>query len=193
LETLARRELKYGWMTAGPKLHSILALVLAAALVTLPGCLTAIRTGIREMRGAQADVLPVSSVPDRAFVRYQRLVFEPATSTVGPSLCPPALLRAYDRAADEVRRDLAGLFPGGEPALRVSSEILYFQKKGLSSAALCLTRLKFFSEGQLVADAIVLAESEAFREGDERALAKASLRAVHHFIRHKHGTATDED
>jgi len=173
-------------MSAAPALRPTVILGLAVGLLPQTGCLSVLKLGIQEVRGASADVLTVVDLPDGALALYRGLEFEPATTTAGPVICPPALLSAYDRAAAETRRELARVFPGGEPSLRVAGEILYFQKKGLLSAAQCLTRLKILGGGELLADAIVRAESKAFREGDEEALAEASLKAVRRFLLRKH-------
>lgn len=185
--------LESGRMNVGSRVHPISVVGLAAALVPLTGCLTILRQGFQEVRGARAEVLTIDDVPGQPLAGYRSLEFEPATTTAGPRICPPELLEAYDRAANDSQRHLRELFPGGGPALRVGSEILYFQKKGLLSAAQCLTRLRVYGEDRLLVDAIVRAESQAFREGDERALAEASWKAVRRFLRVKHrGEANEE-
>ena len=57
------------------------------------------------------------------------------------------------------------------------------EKKGLLGGAFMLTRVKMQSGGQLAVDALVRAESEAFRAGGENDLARASADALEKFLR----------
>jgi hypothetical protein len=160
-----------------------LVLLLAANTLPLAGCLTVAKQAFEEARGAQGEVLPITQVSETTLARYQSLEFTPATTAAGGRLCPPALLRAYDRAANRLAARLKTYYPGSAPTLTVDSEILYFQAKGLLSGAFMLTRVKMHEHDQLAVDALVKAESAAYSAGDEDDLADAAVHALGKFLK----------
>lgn len=164
----------------------------ALCLSLLSGCTTMLKQGWQELKGAQGEVHPITEIGERALMRFNKIEFEPATTTVGPKYCPPSLLRAYDDAALAAVTELSTWYTGGSPALSISTEVLYFQKKGLLSKAMCLTRINMTSEGRLMLDALVLAESGSFRAGDEEALAEACVKAIQEFLEKQKGVEEEE-
>ena len=146
----------------GVRLAFVLLLTHALGLT---GCFTIAKQAYHEAVGAQGDVLTISEVREPALARFQSVEFTPATTTVGSKLCPAELLRAYDRGMNLCAARLTGLYSGTDPRLTVDSEILYFQKKGLLGGAFTLTRVRMRAAEQLAFDALVRAESEAFRAG----------------------------
>jgi hypothetical protein len=166
--------------------------LLALHALLLTGCTTIAKQAFHEVRGAQGEVLLITESRPSGLARYQGLQFTPATSTVGSRICPPELLRAYDRSASQAASKLRADYPGGSPALTIDSEILYFQRKGFLSGAIMLTRVKLRSSDQPVLDAVVRAESDAFRAGGEEDLAQASLDALCKFLeKHKNPKRND--
>jgi hypothetical protein len=155
-------------------------LSLNALFVT--GCFTLAKQAYAEARGAQGEVLPIEERRAPGLARCQGLEFTAATTTVGPRICPREMLGAYDRAVNQLAARLKPLFPGGSPELKVNSEILYLQKKGMLGSALLLVRTKMYSDDQLAADALVRVESEAFRAGGEDDLARAAAEALRKFL-----------
>ena len=153
----------------------IACLGLVAAVLPLTGCMTGLKHAFYEVRGARGKVEFVQDVSPAELERYESIHFEPVASTVGPRLCPAHVRAAYDRHARELARELRERFPGGEPVLTISSEILYFQSKGLFGDAQLLTRVRFTGSGQLVGDALVVVGSKSFREGGADALAETAV------------------
>lgn len=158
-------------------------LVLLSVALSVTGCgFSVAKRAYQEVRGATASIKYVSDVRSDTLAKYQSIRFEPVTSSLGPQLAPPALLQAWDEAAREQGMELREFFPGGSPALRVKSEILYFQRKGIMSGAECLSRLRMYEDGSVVADIVVRAESEAFRAGGEHSLSEACAKAIARFL-----------
>jgi hypothetical protein len=168
-----------------PKCRILAAWLLVAGLWPTTGCFSVVTRAYYELRGAKGTINFVEpmavSVPDQC----KSIHFEPATTTVGPRLCPPEVQAAYDRDARQLVQDLRQLFPGGAPTLEVSSEIMYFQKKGLFGDAELLVRVRFAEDRQPVGDALVVAGSKAFREGGAAALAEASIKTLGKFLRER--------
>jgi hypothetical protein len=164
-----------------PRRGEILLILLAAGLGPLSGCFVA-QQALREVRGAQARVLPIQESGPATMGRFRGIEVLPATTSAGPQICPPELLRAYDRLANQLPRRLQREFPGGPPTLTIESEILYFQGKGLLSGAFMLTRVRMRAEDRLTTDVMVKSESAAFTAGGEEALAGASVEALEKFL-----------
>jgi hypothetical protein len=168
--------------------------LIVASLLPLTGCFTLAKQAYNEARGAQGEVLPISNIKDRALAEYKTIEFTPATTTVGSRICPPEVLHAYDRAARALQSRLKPLFPGGEPALKADSDVIYVQTKGILGGALMLTRIRLHAADELVIDALVRAESESFRAGGENDLAQASASALERFLEQKkRGPAAPRD
>ena len=167
----------------------------SALLLVLPlvGCTTAAKQAFYEVRGAEAKVLLARALDEDALLAYQAVHFEQPTSPFAPRICTPSLLRKYNDSCRDLQPELIGEYPGGEPALRISSEILFFQEKGLLGSAMCLTRVQMRDQDRLVVDSIVLAESESFREGGETAMAQASAKAIGKFLKKCKALEEDED
>ena len=166
------------------------ALSLAATAVLQTGCLgTVLKQGFEEVRGAHADLLPIVSVSELALAKYESVAFTPATTTIGDRLCPPGVRRAYDRSASQLLARLTRVYPGGPPTLTIDTDIVYFQKKGLFSGGQLLARVKMHGADQLVADALLKAETQSFRAGGEDNLARAAIQALQRFlVRYKQGS-----
>lgn len=156
--------------------------LLALSALGTTGCLGMLKQGYSEARGARGEVLPITENFDGPLARMQSIEFTPATTTVGSRICSPELLRAYDRNANQVVARLKPLYPGGTPLLRIDSELLYFQKKGLLGGAMLLARVKLHADDRLVLDALVKVESDAFRAGGEEDLAQGATDALRKFL-----------
>lgn len=162
----------------------LLSLLVLSGLTVIAGsgCSSVVKQVIAEGRGAKAELKPLRTVAARELSGYQGVSFSPARTELPPSLCPPRLLSEYDREAARRVEQLAKHFPGGEPALTVESDVLYFQEKSFFGSAECLARVKLRSAGGVVMDALVRAESRSFRAGDEEGLAKALVREICEFL-----------
>lgn len=158
--------------------RAVAFLVLAVAAAGAAGCLTIAKQAFHEAVGAQGEFLPIRELSPSALARYRSVEFKPASTTVGDRICPPELLRAYDRSLARLAASLRAEYPGGEPGLVVDSEVLYFQRKGLLGGALMLTRVRLRCAEELVLDGLLRAESDAFRAGGEPDLAQASADAL---------------
>lgn len=167
--------------------------VMAAALPVTTGCTTAAKQALQEVRGAHADLLFNQDVGKRVLARFEELRFNPPTTTLSTKLCPPRLLRAYERNARELTVELAELYPGGKPLLTIDSEMQFFRKKGLLNRAELLMRVKMHNEQGLIADALVIASSKAFRAGGEEHLTEAALEAIGEFLRKQKTPPADEN
>ena len=148
--------------------------------VPLVGCTTLAKQAYNEARGAQAKVLPIQETGPATMGRIRGYEFAPATTTVGAEICPPQLLSAYDRATSRLASRL-GSDTG--PSLKVDSEVLYFQGKGLLSGAFMLTRVRMRDGERLISDVLVRAESGSYTRGGEDALAIATVDALGRFLR----------
>lgn len=174
--------------------HSGMKCAMVAALLTpLVGCGTLAKQAYYEARGAQGELFFVRAIGTHELARFQSVSFEPLESTLGPELCPADLRAAYDQNAQDFDAQLKQWYPGGEPALNVESEALYFQKKGLLSGAQFLTRVRMKENEQVVADMVVKVESRAFRKGDEKALAKASVQELARFLTEQKKTEDEKE
>jgi hypothetical protein len=162
-------------------------LLLIVLLLPLSGCTTALKQAYYEVRGAQSDILLITELREDALAPYRRLVLEPTTTTVGDRICPPRALRLYDEHLADAVQDLRSVYPGGEPGLRINSEIVYTQKKGLLSGALALVRVRLRDTGDdhLVVDTLIRTESKSFREGGENALAESSVKALRRLLENR--------
>ena len=155
--------------------------LLLAGLLTLTslqfGCSTLAKQAFYEARGADAEVEPITLPPAESLQgRFGQVRFRPARVDLGP--LAPGLAAAYERAARETERRLNG---GGETA-EIDSELLYFQEKGLMGSALLLVRARVWSGGRALGDAIIKAESKAFRAGGEDSLSKACTREIADYL-----------
>lgn len=178
-------------MMRGAGLGVLLLLVASSGSV---GCQTFVaKRAISEVRGADADLHLIADVAPGAFAAYQSFSFEPATTSVGPRICPPELLRAYDDKARKLQTngDLARHYPGGPPELRIRTDFLYSQKRGIFSAAQAIARVTMSAEGRAVADAIVRAESESFLRGGNSALAEACVDEIEKFLKSRKGASRE--
>lgn len=155
------------------------ALVMAVALLPLTGCMTLVKQAYYEIKGAQAKIVLNEDMTDRTLLNYKGVKFEPLKRAVGERIVPQTFVTAFDHATAETLADLKEEYPGGEPTLTVKTEVSYFQRKGFLSSALSLTRMHVLAGERLVVDAMVLAETKAFREGDgDEALAEATVKAI---------------
>ena len=142
------------------------------------GCTTVAKQAFHELRGAQADVHLNQCVARDALARCQSVRFAPATTTLNSKLCPPTVIRAYDRRVTRQLSTLGEFYPGGAPELQVNTDLQFFQAKGLLSGALLLARVKMYTDGTMVADTVVITESKSFREGGGVALGETAAEAI---------------
>ena len=156
--------------------------LLVAGLTLSAGCTTAAKRAYYEIRGAKGEIRLIDDLTREEFAGYQSLRFEPATTTIGPKLCPRTLRQAYDHYAHRLVDDLREDFPGGEPALAISTDVLYFQKKGLLGAAQLLCRVRFRENDRVVGDALVNVASKGFREGAADDLAETAVETIGKFL-----------
>lgn len=170
---------------------TLLAMLMACAAAAC-GCTTAAKQALYELRGARGKLIWVSAPHTERLGRVRGLRFEPATTSIGDRLCPPAFRAAFDRRVAERLAALGEIYPGGAPVLRIESDVLYFQKKGLLSEAQALTRVRMHDDIGLLADGIVRVESRSFRAGDEEDLAEETADTIVRFLRRR-GQADDHD
>mgnify|MGYP001458551342 CR=1 FL=1 len=175
-------------------MRSLSMVVLSLLLAPLAGCLTVLKQGYAEIVGAQGTLLLINEVGPQALRPYQSISFESATTTMGEKLAPRTLISAYDDAAREMVRAMPPrAFPGGQPGLSVTSEVLYFQRKGLLSAAMSLVRVRISDDSRLIVDGVLRTESSSFRAGAEEDLAVASMKALREFLESQKGIEREED
>jgi hypothetical protein len=154
-----------------------LGLVLSCAT----GCSTLVKQAYYEVRGAEAELLWVQQPPPGTFAGAGKVTFAPVTTTVGP-LIAPGLMAAYDAAARQTELVLTSQYAGGGAPLRIETDVIYFQRKGLLSGALFLARLRLDLDGAAAGDALLKVESKAYSAGDEEALAQAALKVVREYF-----------
>lgn len=167
--------------TAPRSLKAVVAL-LAALAPTQAGCLSLLKQGVHEVRGAQAELRWVSAMPSGSFDRFRSVELELSTTTAAP-ICTPRLLDAYNEALSSLARELQDVYPGGEPSLRVSSELQFFQGKGLLSGGMCIARVRMRDGGQQIGDALIVGETSSFRAGGEGSLAEACVEELGKVLR----------
>lgn len=156
-----------------------LAIGLVVLSTALTGCTTILKQAYYEISGAGAEIKLNEDMSDRTLLNFKGVKFMPLERAVSERIVPVTFVQAFDHTAAEILVDLKKDYPGGEPGLTVKSEVIYFQKKGLLSSALALTRVRIFAADKQVIDAMVLAETRAFREGSgDESLAKATVSAV---------------
>ncbi len=162
--------------------------VAASGLLASTGCGLSTATSLaghafKEVRGARGEYLPVRDIPPAVLARARSVTFTPATAELGPRIVPPSVLGAYDRAASQEASRLASKYPGGEPALVVDSDLLYFQPKGLTSGALLLASIRLHLGDEPVGAGLVKVESDSTLAGGEDPLARAALAALGRVVR----------
>jgi len=167
-----------------------LSLIVGMLLIAQTGCVTAAKTAYYEIRGAKVKVVPARTDVPRTqitdiFAPYQSFSFQPATTTLGSHLCPPKVISAYNEAARALPSDpeVMAEFPGGGSTLTISSDIEFFESKGLLGSALMFTRVHFRDGGRDVLDALVITKSSSFREGGRTALATETVEGIGDFLR----------
>ncbi len=156
--------------------------MLSAGQLPLSGCSRAIKQVYYEFRGAKAKIHPIHEVEPAVFAAYKSLSFEPAVTTAGDEICPPTLLSEYDLAAREVVTELAQQFPGGPPTLQITSELLFFQEKGIFGGAEVLTRVRMADGDQTVFECLIKSESKALTGSGEDDLSQACAKALGDFL-----------
>ena len=171
--------------------------LLTALTLSLPmtGCTTVAKQAFHEVRGAHSDVLLITDLNEQTLRPYQRVTFDPVISTLGDKLCPPELREVFNQNLAEQGATLQTAYSGGGPGLRVGSEILFFQEKGLLSQAELLSRVRMhdMNTSQLVLDAVVRTESKAFRAGGKTALARSNAEAIGKLLRRRGMEATEDE
>ncbi|MCB9849456.1 MAG: hypothetical protein H6817_01985 [Phycisphaerales bacterium] len=174
-------------MTTRNRTVTILTLFTGAMLLSQVGCGTAIKTAYYEVRGAKVKVVPATSDVQRAqimdrFAPYKSFSFQPCTTTLGSHICPPKVINSYDAAASALPGELTDQYPGDGPALTITSDVQFFEPKGLLGAALMFTRVNFIADGNTVLDALVVTKSRSFREGGRGALAEETVKGIGKFL-----------
>ena len=157
-------------------------LILVLSLAPLGGCSRAIKQVYYEFRGAKAKIHPVREADPSVFAPYKSISFSPATTQSGELICPPSLLSEFDRAASEVVAELATQFPGGEPTLRISTDILFCQRKGAFSVAEVLARIRMTGGDKTIFECLVKSESKALTQRGEDDLSRACAKALGDFL-----------
>ena len=168
------------------------SLLLLGSLPALTGCLSAAAQAYYEIRGAGGEVKPIDAPAAESLAAFNSVEFAPATSRLPAKFIPSPLIRAYDDACREMGEKLVAHMAGGPPALRVESEIVFFQEKGLLSSALMLDRVRLFDGSRQIGDLLVQTESRSFRAGDEKPLAQASVRALIDYLARLKGVPEEE-
>lgn len=173
--------------------ETVLFAVLAGGLLPGSGCVSLVaRHAFYELRGATGTIRWIEEIKPVQLEPFRSLSFAPATTTIGPKLCPPELLAEYDRQARELARTAPG-FEGGEPTLNISTEILYFQAKGILHGALLLARVTFSGPQGPLGSAIIYVESKSFREGDTGDLAETAVKTIGKFLKQAKQPPEEED
>ncbi len=157
-------------------------LILVLSIFSLGGCSRAIKQVYYEFRGAKAKIHPMRETDPSVFAPYKSISFTPATTRSGQLICPPSLLSEYDRAASEVVSELETQFPGGEPTLQISSDILFCQRKGAFSVAEVLARIRMADGDKTVFECLVKSESKALTQRGEDDLSRACAKALGDFL-----------
>lgn len=157
------------------------------------GCSTVVKHAYYEVRGAKVKIMPAQAAVSRdqiveRFAPYQSYTIEPATTTLGPEMCPPPVLTTFDETARALPSDektsegLAREYPGGEPSLHVALEIQFVESKGLFGTALLFGRLRMTDGPTTVLDAVVMTQSKSFREGGREELAEETAKGIGRFL-----------
>ncbi|MBN2447340.1 MAG: hypothetical protein JXO22_11465 [Phycisphaerae bacterium] len=168
-------------------MRAFLITVAAANVCTLTGCMAAAKQAYYEFRGAKADIALNSEISDDALMHYQAVRFMPATTTLSPKLCPSSVKQSYDRNAAKLTTELNDLYPGGGQTLSISSEIQYYEEKGLLGAAMLLVRVRINDGSHLIVDALVFVRSKSFRDSGVDGITKAAIDGVAKFLREGKG------
>ncbi len=143
--------------------------------LTATGCSTLIKRGFKELRGAQTEIVPVSSYSPEFGRAYGQVRFSPATTTLTPRVCPGVLLSSFDRWVNDLWAE-TGISGGG--SADVSTEIIFFEKKGIFSQGQLIARVRVREGGATVADFLLHTENESFRAGDEDDMAKSAAKQL---------------
>lgn len=169
-------------------------ILLGAGLLALnTGCTTLLKQGYYEARGARGEVQPNMELAADALASYRSVEFKPAHTFLSEQLCPRKTLNRYDEYAREAERAMNPELGDATPTLVVDTEIFHVRVKDLLKAAQFLARLRMYDGDLLVVDAILNVQSQSFREGDERDLAKAAFKSIRKFIHTYRGTPAESD
>jgi hypothetical protein len=142
-----------------PTLVRCTAAGLFAIVLSSSGCMTAVKTAYYEVRGAKVKVVPADTSVSRTqimerFAPYDSFTFQPARTTLGSHLCPRKVLNSFDTTAAALPAELTEQYPGGGRGLTISSDVQFFESKGLLGSALMFTRVNFRDAGSTVLDAL---------------------------------------
>lgn len=153
--------------------------LLCVAATLCGGCFRVARQGLSEIVGARGELLAVRELGSDVREQVRRLRFEPATTTLTAALCPPKLLAAIDEGYAREAADWAEDYGGsGTRTLRVATDILFYEEKGLLDSAELLARVKVYDSGSLAGDTLVRVTSSSFRAGGKHALGRALAHTV---------------
>jgi hypothetical protein len=151
----------------------------------------AAKQGLHEVIGARGELLVVAPLADSVKTGAGRLTFEPATTTLSEPLCPRAFLTALDEAYAQVAADLGEAYSDAHPELRITTDVQFFEEKGLLDAAQVLVRVKVYNGASSSADVLVRVVSESFRAGGKRALADEVAKTLAKMLRRKKTPSAD--
>ena len=163
----------------------VAVVVLAAAA---GGCLTALKRGFHETVGATGAVVwTVPQPPASNFHACRSLAVGEVANSVG-SVCPPAAVSAVRPALTKAFASLAQEYPGGEPSLTVDVTVQWYKTSEVlgtlvSPESWLIWLVKFRrSDGQILPDLVVVANSEAARTS-EADLVEAAAKALAECLR----------
>lgn len=166
---------------------------LAALTLGSVGCSTVAKQAWYEVRGAKAELILNHPVGERALADYQGVRFMPATTDLSQRLLERDALQRYDRTVAKKQEELQDVYPGGQPELVISTDVLHAKKKDLLGAAQVLARVKMRDGERVVVDAILNVQSHSFREDKPGELAEVGAREIAKFLRKQKGEGGEDD
>jgi hypothetical protein len=159
------------------------------------GCETMAKQGFKEFKGAGGEYVQVQDLQENSLSKFKDVKLVDVRNDIG-KVCPNDLVTRMKAAFVKTKSEMQDQYPGGAPALHVDLTITYLQDSGgagtlLGGLGFMIVRGKFKDDaGNLVSDALFVADSEAMRTG-EGELADAIIQALGKYLKEFKGKSDE--
>jgi len=162
--------------------------MLSVFAMSLPGCFSAIKRGLKEIKGAESEIHVISDIPAYELLQYGRVAVGDVRSEIG-TLVPDHFIALLRDGLTAAVKDLPGMKPDGG-VLRLDAKITFFQAGGAAEALLgkekmCIMRVTLRDpDGAVKGEFLVVGQSEAVTAG-QKDLAKEMAKRVRKYLLRK--------
>ncbi len=112
-------------------MKAIVRVVLYVAVMLSVGCGVVVSTGVKAVRGVQAEVLPIRDLTPGTLAAYNTLKLGEVSSDIHP-ICPGNVIAEIRKAAPkQFAEETEKRFKGGPKVLQANIVVRFYKKKGL--------------------------------------------------------------